>query len=42
MKGGEPKEENGDHSNRKASPFNEGIESLKGAENNRHIWFAKK
>jgi hypothetical protein len=42
IKGGESKGENGDHSNRKASPFNERIESLKGAENRSAFMFRKK
>ena len=42
MKGGESKGENGDHSNRKASPFNERIERLKGAENRSAFMFRKK
>lgn len=42
MKGGELKGENGDHSNRKASSFNERIESLKGTENQSRFMFRKK
>jgi hypothetical protein len=42
MKGDESKGENGDHSNRMAPPFNERIESLKGAENRSAFMFRKK
>ena len=42
MKGGELKGENGDLSNRKASPFNERIGSLKGVEKPIGIYVSKK